>query len=446
MLDRHDAIEEVYVQIEGHELHGSLGMPQGPVGIVIVASARDDPRVAEAHVAEQLRARGLATLVVDLVAEPRGERHEVDLLARRLVAVTSWVVDHSSASHLPLGYFAGGTAAAAALVAAAREPDVVRAIALADGRADLAGASLPLVRTPTLLVAPGSHESGIEIDRAAIEAMTTSTQLAILPGAGPTFEEPGALDDLVQLCTEWFVDHFADALGGSASQRGSWGRQFRDRRSAGERLARALCPHAGPGTCVFGLPRGGVVVAAELARTLDAPLDVWLVRKIGMPFQPELGMGTLAEGAALVLDPTSVRWSGVTAEELRAIVHRQADEIRRRARLYRGHAPAPDVRGKTVILVDDGIATGGGLCAAVRGARRRGAARVLVAAPVAAAEAIEAIEREADELVCLSTPRHLVSIGAWYQDFRQPPEQDVVALLDDARVRFAHRRNASARV
>src|SRR5690606_10408133 len=189
-----------------------------------------------------------------------------------------------------------------------------------------------------------------------------TTQLAIIPGAGPRFAEPGALDELVQLAAEWLVDHFiqhfVETLAEPAGNHGAWARHFRDRRSAGQRLARALAPHARVDTFVFGVSRGGMVVADEIAKALDAPLDVWLVRKIGMPIQPELGMGALAEGAALVLDPSIVKWSGATPADLRSIVHRKAAEIRRRAQLVRGNTPPLDVRGKTVILVDDGIATG----------------------------------------------------------------------------------------
>lgn len=428
MLARHDAIEEVLLHVDGRELRGSLGAPQGPVGLVLLAGARDH------HVADALRRRGLATLVVDVELE-RAERYDIDLLATRLVAVTDWIVERSRLGHLPIGYFGAGTGSAVVLAAAARRPEVVRAIALSDGRADLAGSALPLVRAPTLFVAPGSYETGLEIDRAAIEDMTTSTQLAIIPGAGPDLTGKEALDELVQLASEWLIDHFAHALVEPAHQRGTWGRQFRDRRCAGERLAQVLAPYADRDVIVFGLPRGGVVVADEIARRLDAPLDVWLVRKIGMPIQPELGMGALAEGAALVLDPRMVRWSGATQADLRSIVHRRATEIRRHARLFRGNAPAPDVTAKTVILVADGVATGGLLRAAIRGARKRGAARVIVAAPVAAAAAVETLRSETDAVLCLATPRHLDATSAWYQDFRRVADQEVLEILAAARAR-----------
>ena len=430
MLGRHDAIEQIHVQVGGRELRGSLGVPQGPVGLVLFAGKPNY------YVAEAFRTRGLATLICELELED-SERYDIELLATRLVAFTDWMLDHGSVSHLPIGYFAAGTGAAAALVAAARRPEFVRALALSDGRADLAGSALPLVRAPTLFVAPGNHENCLEIDRAAIEEMTAATQFAIVPGASTDFVEYGALDEVVQLASEWLLDHFAHALVEPASKRGSWGRQFRDRRSAGERLAQRLLGYAHDDTIVFGLPTGGVPVADEIARQLNAPLDVWLVRKIGMPIQPELGMGALAEGAAIVIDETSFRWSGATSEDLLSIVHRKASEIRRRAQLYRGEVPVHDCHGKTVILVDDGIATAGTLRAAIRGARKRGAIRVIVAAPVVSANAVDALRVEADELVCLATPRHLNAVGAWYQDFHPVAEQDVVEILTAARARLA---------
>ncbi len=423
MLGRHDAIEPIYVHAGNRELRGSLGVPQGPVGLVVLAGTQRDW-----HVAEALRARGLATLTLD-PTDLLDASADLDALASDLIALTEWA-SHSTVSHLPIGYLGADCFAAAAVVAASRQPDIARAIVALDGRIDTAGPALATVAAPTLLICGLDEEALIERDREAIEQMTTTTQLAIIPGA---FSDPTMSDEVIQLAAEWLVDHFAVALQEPPAKRGAWGRQFRDRRSAGERLAELLRDRTGDNVIVFGLPPGGVVVAAEIARALHAPLDVWLVRKIGMPIQPELGMGALAEGAALLLDRTTVRWSGATPQDLRSIVHAKAAEIRRRATHYRRDAPPPDVHGKTVILVDDGIATGAALRAAIRGARKRGAARVIVAAPVAAAEAVSAIRAEADELVCIATPRNLMSVGTWYQDFRPVPDSEVIAILRAAR-------------
>jgi predicted phosphoribosyltransferase len=418
MLGRHDAIEQINVPSGTRELRGTLGVPQGPVGLVVLAGT-DDRLVAEA-----LRTRGLATLTLALDANG-----DLDALATDLLAITEWA-RNSSVSHLPIGYLGADCFAAAAVVAAARQPEIARAVVALGGRIDTAGPALALVRAPTLLVCDLDDDALIERDREAIEQMTTTTQLALIPGA---FSDPAMSGEVIQLAAEWLVDHFAVALQEPPTKRGAWGRQFRDRRNAGERLAALLQSRARDNVIVFGLPQGGVVVADEIARALGAPLDVWLVRKIGMPIQPELGMGALAEGAALILDPTTVKWSGATPQDLQSIVHTKAAEIRRRATLYRGDAPPLDVHGKTVILVDDGVATGATLRAAIRGARKRGARQVIVAVPVAAAEAIAAIEAEADELVCIATPKNSISVGGWYQDFRQVADSDVVAILEAAR-------------
>lgn len=440
MLGRHDAFEDIRVEVGGRELGASVAVPQGPVGVVLFANM-DRHTARDHHVAEALRARGLATVECELLGDDENE-YDVDLAATRLLALTDWILERSTLSHLPIGYLGSGMGAAATLIAAARRPEIIRVIVSRGGRADLAGAALPVVRAPTLFIAGGDDDSRDEIDRQVVEQMTTCTQLAIIPGATQTFEEPGAIEEVITLACEWLIDHFAQVAAEPVAKRGTWGRQFRDRHSAGERLAQLLQRYEGQDAVVCGLLRGGVVIADEIAKDLELPLDVWLVRKIGMPIQPELGMGALAEGAALVLDSTNIRWSGATPEDLRAIVHAKAEEIRRRAKFYRDGHDALDVHGKTVILVDEGVATAGALRAAVRGARKRGAARVVVAAPVIAAEALHVLQREADEVVCLATPRHLIAVGAWYQDFRKPGPQDVIEILLQARNRYAARRVA----
>jgi predicted phosphoribosyltransferase len=435
MLGRHDPIEELFFQIGGHELRGNLGVPQGAIGLAIVAGR------GPADVAAALRARGLATLVVELASEPA--RPELDPWVDRLLAITDWTGGRSGIAHLPLGYVASDAAAAAALVAAARRPDRIRAIVVRGGRIDRAGAVLGRVRAPTLFLAGGRDDAAIEHDREAIAHMTTTTQLAIIPSTS-ALPGPGVSDEVAQLVAEWLVDHFAHEAALPAIHV-PFTRPYRDRASAGTQLASALAHHTGRHPCVFGLSRGGVAVAAPIARALAAPLDVWLVRKLGMPIQPELGMGALAEGAALVLDPTLVRWSGARPEDVRALVHRKVDEIRRAARLYRGGGAPLAVRGRTVILVDEAIGTTSTPRAAIRGARRRGASRVIVATPVASLEALSALHGQADEVVCLASPPHLIAVSAWYQDLRRIAEHEVIGLLDEARGRDKRRPGGNAR-
>ncbi len=213
----------------------------------------------------------------------------------------------------------------------------------------------------------------------------------------------------------------------------SFGSQlFEDRRAAGKQLAQALIEHAGTSPIVLGLPRGGVPVADEVARVLGGTLDVWVVRKLGVPIQPELGMGAIAEGPAVVLDRSICRMLGITRAQLRQVARAEMAEVQRRVQRYRQGRPPPDVRGRTVILVDDGIATGGTMRAAIRAIKRRRPARLVLAVPVAAPDVIATLRRDVDEVVCLHQPEHLYAIALWYEDFRQVPDEEVVRILDRA--------------
>ncbi|HWU86552.1 MAG TPA: phosphoribosyltransferase family protein [Kofleriaceae bacterium] len=183
---------------------------------------------------------------------------------------------------------------------------------------------------------------------------------------------------------------------------------------------------------MLGLPRGGVPVADEIARALGGSLDLWIVRKLGAPHQPELGMGAIAEGPAVVVDRTIVHLLGIDAPRLLAVARREMENVRRRVERFRGGRPLPALQGRTVILVDDGIATGGTMRAAIRAIRKRGPARLVVAAPVAASEVAAALRREVDELVCLHETDELYAIGLWYEDFRQIPDDEVASILEHA--------------
>ena len=203
---------------------------------------------------------------------------------------------------------------------------------------------------------------------------------------------------------------------------------FGDRRAAGRQLAQALLRYAGTNPVVLGLPRGGVPVAAEVARTLDGTLDVWVARKLGVPIQPELGMGAIAEGPAVFLDRSTVALVGVTRAQLLEVARREMTEIRRRVERFRGARTPPDLRDRTVILVDDGIATGGTMKAAVRAVKKRRPARLIVAIPVAAPDIVAEFRAMVDDVVCLHQPAAL-----WYEDFRQVRDDEVVRILERAR-------------
>ncbi len=207
---------------------------------------------------------------------------------------------------------------------------------------------------------------------------------------------------------------------------------FRDRSEAGRRLAEALIPMRSERPVVLGLPRGGVPVANEVAKALGAPLDVIVVRKLGIPYQPEVAMGAVGEQDVRLVDWEIVSLAGVTAAEVRDAVERETDEVRRRARLFRGGRPPLDLDGRTVVVVDDGIATGSTIGVAVRVARVLGAARVVVAAPVAAPDVTVRLGQTADEVVVLETPHSFRSVGEAYLDFDQVPDGVVAAILGNS--------------
>jgi putative phosphoribosyl transferase len=206
------------------------------------------------------------------------------------------------------------------------------------------------------------------------------------------------------------------------------GGSFFDRRVAGERLAGALRDLAGERTVVLGIPRGGVVVAAEVADRLGAPLDVVIPRKLGAPGNPELGLGAVAEGVQ-VLDDRLIRVLGVDEAYLKEEIAAQQEEIRRRGQAYRGGRLEVELAGATAIVVDDGVATGGTAVAALRWARQRGARKVVLAVPVAPAEAVAMLRREADEVRVLLTPEPFYAVGQWYDSFPQVSDEEVVRLL-----------------
>ncbi|RDI95267.1 phosphoribosyltransferase [Meiothermus sp. QL-1] len=211
---------------------------------------------------------------------------------------------------------------------------------------------------------------------------------------------------------------------------------FKNRQHAGSLLAEELLRRGygqPPPPLIFALPRGGVPVAYPIAQRLGAPLEVWVVRKLGAPGQEELALGAIAAGGGRVLNPHILEGLGVSQAELEQILAREQQELKRRERLYRGDRPLPEIKGKTLVLVDDGLATGATMKATLAAARAQGAGRLVVAAPVAPPETVAELSTQADEVICLQTPVPFQAVGLWYQDFPQVSDQEVLTLLEAAR-------------
>jgi putative phosphoribosyl transferase len=211
--------------------------------------------------------------------------------------------------------------------------------------------------------------------------------------------------------------------------------RFRDRREAGRKLAEALSAYEGRNDLiVLALPRGGVPIAFEIAHALHAPLDVFVVRKLGVPWQPELAMGAIAVGGVEVLNGDVITGYSIPPHVIRAVAEREGEELRRRAERYRGDRPFPQLTGQTVILVDDGLATGATMRAAISAVRGQAPRAIIVAVPVASAGACQELRAAVTEMICLDSPEDFGAVGAWYDDFSETSDDEVRRLLSDSAV------------
>lgn len=210
--------------------------------------------------------------------------------------------------------------------------------------------------------------------------------------------------------------------------------RFENREEAGRKLADKLLEYENRNdVIILALPRGGVPVAYEVAKKLEVPMDVFLVRKLGVPGQEELAMGAIASGGIEVLNRDIVQSLGISRSTIDKVAEKEHSELERREKYYRGDRPKPEIKGKHVILIDDGLATGASMKSAVRAVRSWNPVEVIVAVPTSAPDTCELFEHEADKIICLSTPEPFYGVGAWYEDFSQTTDEEVSDLLERAK-------------
>lgn len=424
----------VRIPVPGTLLEGDVTIPRRARALVVFAHGSGSSRVSPRNrrVARWLNSAGLATLLVDLLdsAEERqdaitGElRFNIPLLSTRVERIVTWCSSQGRLADLDIGLFGASTGAAAALVAASRLHGRVHAVVSRGGRPDLAGTALSHVAAPTLLIVGGADEEVVALNRSAQARMQCESDLVLVPGAGHLFSGAGELDEVSRLAAAWFRRHLATGI----EQVVARDHGYEDRMHAADVLAtimsRRLDELSSP--VVVGIPRGGIVVAAHLARRLSLPLGMAGVHKVGAPDQPELAIGAVDEDGEVVEDQLAARYERDTFLRL---AQRQAEATRSQAASLRTGLAAPDVSGRDVVLVDDGCATGMTATAAARMLRRHGARHVLLAVPVAPAELVRTPPPGIDEVLCPYTPEPYLAVGAHYRDFPQVDDAHVRSLL-----------------
>jgi putative phosphoribosyl transferase len=436
MTSERKMTKHVLIPSDSGNLEGELAVPSHAVGIVLFAHGSGSSRLSKRNqfVAEELRNAGIGTLLFDLLSEDEAADREnvfdIDFLAHRLSDATSWIRSTPEAKGYPLGYFGASTGAAAALVAAAQDHSI-QAVVSRGGRPDLAIRHLAAVEAPTLLIVGGNDYGVNELNEKAYRVLRCEKSLEIVPRATHLFEEPGALEHVAKLASDWFNRHFKPQSYVTTTTSPALV-VYSTREQAGRTLAQHLRSYVGTDDLVvLGIPRGGLPVAREVADALRAPLDIVVVRKLGAPGEPELGIGAVVDGdhPSAIFNPEIIKGLEVPRQYIEAEIARQLKEVNRREAEYRsGRAKIP-LADRTVIVVDDGIATGSSMRAALRGVRRQKPKRIVLAIPVASAEAIAALHSEADEIVCIETPEDFIAVGQFYRDFHQVTDDEVREIL-----------------
>jgi putative phosphoribosyl transferase len=441
-------------------LEGDLTIPLGAQAIVLFAHGSGSSRYSlrNQFVANVLNNKGIATLLVDLFnqeekridEETRHLRYNIELLARRFIAVTSWLAQQPDTRDLKIGYFGSSTGAAAALIAAARL-NLAKAIVTRGGRPDLADESvLHQVKAPTLFIVGGNDTPVIATNKSALESLSNAEakELAIIPGATHFFEEPGKMEEVAQIAADWFECYLLRTgkkkfhnrytritrSGFLSSLRNKYAFQikFKDRFAAGEILASVLDRYKNDrdGVTIIGIARGGIVVADAIAEKLNADFDIIVPRKLRSPYNSENAIGAIMHDGSLYLDRSTLETQNddISNEYIDMEKLEQKKEMERRLSVYRPYVGEYKIRNRTVILIDDGIATGATMIAAARWIRKQEPKRLIIATPVAPKQVVERLKEEADHIEVVRNPSEFKAVEQFYQEFATVSDDQIVQI------------------
>jgi putative phosphoribosyl transferase len=458
------------IVIDGRIVEGTLAIPIEAKAMILFAHGSGSSRhsTRNQYVAGVLNKAGFATLVVDLLSSGEKEadqvsrhlRYNIELLAGRLKEVTKWLLQEPQTRNLNIGYFASSTGAAAAIIAATDfgNNNIVKALVLRGGRLDLCEGQLQKIITPTLLIAGGSDDARvIRINKTALKELknTKDRELVVIPGAGHLFEEPGKMEELAKIAVEWFRIHLLCSgkkfenknalkkktfglLSSILTDRPHIQIKFKDRVAAGKMLATLLGKYgkeekddAAPTITVIGIPRGGVVVADTVAKKLSiSDFDIVIPRKLRAPNNYENAIGAVMQDGSVYLENTFIESMNVSDQYLEMEISEQKKEIDRTMGLYRlDRNKEYNIKDRTVILIDDGAATGATINAATGWIRKQNPKRLIIALPVAPCQIKMALRQQVDALEIIYSPSNFTSVEQFYQNFDVLSDQEIIKLL-----------------
>jgi predicted phosphoribosyltransferase/dienelactone hydrolase len=465
-----------HIVLYGRRLEGDLDIPTRAKAVILFAHGSGSNRhnKRNQYVAEVLNKTGFATLLVDLLSPEEKAadiasghlRYNIELLAGRFREVTKWLLQQPQTKNLEIGYFGSSTGAAAAASAAANfsnSNNIVKALVLYGGRLDLAEGQLSKIIAPTLLIVGGSDESTvIGINKTALKELKNAKdrELALIPGPDHLFEEPGKMEEIAKIAAEWFeiyllysrkkfenkyaqkTKDFGLLLSSIFRDKPHIQIKFKDRVAAGEMLAALLGKYkkeerddTATAITVAGIPRGGVVVADTVAKKLSIRVfDIVISRKLRAPNNPENAIGAITQDGSVYLENSLLESMTVSNQYLETEKSEQKKEIDRRMGLYRPETDKEyNIKGRTVILIDDGAATGATIIAATAWIRKQNPKRLIIALPVAPSQVKMALRQQADDLEVIYAPSNFASVEQFYQNFDVVSDQEIIKLLEQYR-------------